>query len=200
MPAVAIAPASSLPWSHVEAVLGTAGDGPTCWCRWFLDTNAEFLSLTVAEKRERLRADIAADAPRGLIATVDGSPAGWVAVAPRPAYQRLARTRALAAALPAEDWADDSVWSVVCFVIRDEHRGAGLSAALLDAAVDAARDGGATVVEGYPVVPQGHHSARGLFVGVASVFERAHFETVGEIAATASRPARRVMRLSLAGA
>lgn len=197
---IAIAPAQQVPWSHVEAVLGTTGDGPTCWCRWFLDTNAEFNRLSVDEKRERLRADIAADAPRGLIATVDGAPAGWVAVAPRREYRRLPRTKALLAALPEEPWEDEGVWSVVCFVIRREHRGAGLSAALLDAAVDAARDGGATVVEGYPVVTAGKHDARGLFVGVASVFERAHFEPVGEIPGTASRPARRVMRLSLAGA
>lgn len=197
---IEVTPAQQVPWSHVEAVLGTTGDGPTCWCRWFLDTNAEFSRASVDEKHSALQADIAADAPRGLIATVDGAPAGWVAVAPRREYRRLPRTRALAAVLPTEDWADDSVWSVVCFVIRAEHRGAGLSAALLDAAVDAARDGGATVVEGYPVVTDGHRNARGLFVGVASVFERARFETVGEIAGTASRPTRRVMRLSLAGA
>ncbi len=86
---IAIAPAQQVPWSHVEAVLGTTGDGPTCWCRWFLDTNAEFNRLSVDEKGERLRADIAADAPRGLIATVDGAPAGWVAVAPRREYRRL---------------------------------------------------------------------------------------------------------------
>jgi len=197
---IAIAPAQQVPWSHVEAVLGTTGDGPTCWCRWFLHTNAEFSRLSVDEKRERLRADIAADAPRGLLATVDGAPAGWVAVAPRREYRRLPRTKALLAALPDEPWEDETVWSVVCFVIRREHRGAGLSAALLDAAVDAAREGGATVVEGYPVVTAGKHDARGLFVGVASVFERARFEAVAELPGTASRPARRVMRLSLAGA
>ena len=194
---IAIAPAQQVPWSHVEAVLGTTGDGPTCWCRWFLDTNAEFNRLSVDEKRERLRADIAADAPRGLLATVDGAPAGWVAVAPRPQYQRLPRTRAIAAARPDEDWTDPWVWSVVCFVITRDHRRAGLSAALLAAAVDAARAGGATAVEGYPVEVDGTRDARGLYTGVSTVFERAGFAEVARVPGSASRPTRLVMRLPL---
>lgn len=197
---ISIAPAQSVPWSHIEAVLGTTGDGPTCWCRWWLETNAEFGRRTDDDKRAALQADIAADAPRGLLATVDGAPAGWVAVAPRQHYRRLPRTRVLAAALPDEDWADDAVWSVVCFVIRREHRGAGLSGRLLDAAVDAARDGGAAVVEGYPVEVEQRRDSRGLYTGISSVFERAHFEEVVRVPGTAARPTRLVMRLSLAGA
>lgn len=200
MPTIEISPVQQVPWVHVEAVLGTTGDGPTCWCRWWLDTNAQFNASSVDEKRSALQADIAADAPRGLIATVDGAPAGWVAVAPRPHYQRLPRTRVLAAALPDEDWADDATWSVVCFVITRDHRGAGLSGALLDAAVDAAREGGATVVEGYPVEVEGRRDARGLYTGISTVFERAGFTEVARVPDTASRPTRLVMRLSLAGA
>lgn len=200
MPTIEISPVQQVPWSHVDAVLGTTGDGPTCWCRWWLDTNAQFNASSVDEKRSALQTDIAADAPRGLIATVDGAPAGWVAVAPRPHYQRLPRTRVLAAALPDEDWADDATWSVVCFVITRDHRGAGLSGALLDAAVDAARDGGATVVEGYPVEVEGRRDARGLYTGISTVFERAGFTEVARVPGTASRPTRLVMRLSLAGA
>lgn len=200
MPTVEIAPAQAVPFAHLEAVLGTTGDGPRCWCRWWLDTNARFNAASVDEKKAALRADIAADAPRGLLATVDGAPAGWVAVAPRPQYQRLPRTRAFAAALPTEDWSDPAVWSIVCFVITREHRGAGLSAALLDAAVDAARDGGALVVEGYPVEVEKRRDARGLYTGVSSVFERAGFEEVARVPGTPSRPTRVVMRLTLAGA
>lgn len=195
---IAIAPAQQMPWSHVEAVLGTTGDGPRCWCRWWLDTNAQFNASSVDDKKAALRADIAADAPRGLIATVDGAPAGWVAVAPRSQYQRLPRTRAIAAAMPTEDWTDPAVWSVVCFVITRDHRRAGLSAALLDAAVDAARAGGATAVEGYPVEVDGTRDARGLYTGVSTVFERAGFAEVARVPGSATRPTRVIMRRALA--
>lgn len=195
---IAIAPAQQMPWSHVEAVLGTTGDGPRCWCRWWLDTNAQFNASSVDDKKAALRADIAADAPRGLIATVDGAPAGWVAVAPRSQYQRLPRTRAIAAAMPTEDWTDPAVWSVVCFVITRDHRRAGLSAALLDAAVDAARAGGATAVEGYPVEVDGTRDARGLYTGVSTVFERAGFAEVARVPGSATRLTRVIMRRALA--
>ena len=198
MPTVEIAPAQAVPFAHLEAVLGTTGDGPRCWCRWWLDTNAQFNAASVDEKKAALRADIAADAPRGLLATVDGAPAGWVAVAPRPQYQRLPRTRAIAAALPAEDWTDPAVWSVVCFVITRDHRRAGLSAALLAAAVDAARAGGATAVEGYPVEVDGTRDARGLYTGVSTVFERAGFAEVARVPGSATRPTRVIMRRALA--
>lgn len=198
MPTVEIAPAQAVPFAYLEAVLGTTGDGPRCWCRWWLDTNAQFSAASTDEKRAALRADIAADAPRGLLATVDGTPAGWVAVAPRSQYQRLPRTRAIAAALSTEDWSDPAVWSVVCFVITRDHRRAGLSAALLDAAVDAARAGGALVVEGYPVEVDGARDARGLYTGVSTVFERAGFAEVARVPGSATRPTRVIMRRALA--
>ena len=52
-----------------------------------------------------------------------------------------------------EPWDDDSVWAVTCFVVRREHRGQGLNARLLEAAIDFARAHGARVIEAYPTEP-----------------------------------------------
>jgi len=108
-----------------------------------------------------------AAAPPGVLAYVDGEPAGWCAVAPRTEYKRLARSRATA------PFDDQPVWSVVCFFVRGGMRRAGLSRALLSAAVDLAIEHGATIVEGYPV-----EGTRNLFRGVASVFKDAGFKEV----------------------
>jgi GNAT superfamily N-acetyltransferase len=83
----------------------------------------------------------------GIIAYVDGRPAGWCAAAPRETYLRLARSRVLR---PLDD---KPVWSVSCFFIAKEFRRQGLSVLLLHAVADWARANGAEVLEGYPVIP-----------------------------------------------
>ncbi len=44
-----------------------------------------------------------------------------------------------------------SVWCISCFYIRKGHRKQGVTAALIEASVDAARVGGARVLEAYPL-------------------------------------------------
>jgi GNAT superfamily N-acetyltransferase len=103
-----------------------------------------------------------------------------VRVGPRTAQPRLARTRNFAST-SVEAWDDPDVWAVSCFVVRKEHRGAGLTQHLLGAAVDFARDHGARVLEAYPIDPQAgrKRSPNDLYHGVVSVFERAGFREVG---------------------
>ena len=122
-----------------------------------------------------LRDELARDTPPALIASVDGEPAGWVRIGPRPAQRRIARTRMIVRST-AEPLDDDSVWAVTCFVVRREHRGRGLTARLLDAAVSFAADRGARVIEGYPIdTAVGSHPANDLYHGVLSVFLAAGF-------------------------
>jgi len=126
----------------------------------------------------------------GLLAYVDGLPAGWCAVAPRPAYPRVFSSPTLAPADPDEP----GVWSVTCFFVDRKHRRAGLANALLDAAVDWAKGQGATCVEGYPVEPRdvrGH--AGDFFTGTVSQFEQAGFAAQPR----AKRGRRAVMRRSV---
>jgi GNAT superfamily N-acetyltransferase len=178
MPTITIAPATADRFDDAEHALTGGGDGRSCQCQWWMITNAEFQKLSTAEREAMLKRELDAGPPPALIAYVDGEAAGWVRVGPRIPQVRIARTRDIAAAT-AQPLDDPSVWSVSCFVVRKEHRGQGVTAALLDAAVAHAREGGARVLEGYPIDHTvGKHSPNEFFRGVLSVFLAAGFTEV----------------------
>jgi len=192
MSQIEIVPASADRFADVEHALTGGGDGPSCWCQWWMLRNKDFQSATPAERRELLRGDLAATPASALIAYVDGEAAGWVKVSPRPAQPRLAATRAFQQS--PEPFDDASVWAVTCFVVRREFRGDGLANRLLDAAVDHARAHGARVIEGYPVdTDAGKTSSNNLFHGALSSFVDAGFVEVAR-----PKPARPIVSLTVA--
>jgi GNAT superfamily N-acetyltransferase len=69
---------------------------------------------------------------------------------------------------------------VVCFFIPVAHRGRGVAAQLLKAAVELARDRGAPALEGYPVrtVPGERYAATFAHIGVPRLFEQAGFRDI----------------------
>jgi GNAT superfamily N-acetyltransferase len=83
-------------------------------------------------------------------------------------------------------------WVINCFYITRTHRGSGVAAALLEAAVSFAAKAGATVIDGYPLL-DGSQSAASLFVGTYSMFAGAGFVEVSRVR---ERP---LMRLELSG-
>jgi GNAT superfamily N-acetyltransferase len=108
----------------------------------------------------------------GIIAYQNGRPIAWCSVAPREEFLRLERSRILK---PVDE---QPVWSVVCFFVAKEHRGGGLSAKLLKAAIDFVRKRGGRVVEGYPVEPQKKQPDAFVWTGLASAFVKAGFKEV----------------------
>jgi GNAT superfamily N-acetyltransferase len=90
---------------------------------------------------------------------------------------------------------DQPVWSVVCFFTAREARGAGVTTALLKAAVEYAAKRGARIVEGYPLDSGGKKLADAFaWFGLMSSFERAGFREVARRSKT--RP---IMRYVLRG-
>jgi GNAT superfamily N-acetyltransferase len=91
---------------------------------------------------------------------------------------------------------DPDVWWVTCFAVDSHYRRAGVGSALLKAAVEFAREHGATAVEGHPVDVAALKAARvggsSVFTGTMAMFQAAGFT---EIART--YPTRPVMRLPL---
>ncbi|CAN3701591.1 hypothetical protein MMX123_01585 [Microbacterium sp. MM2322] len=155
-----------------------SGDGPECQCQWWLLPNGPWKEASVEHRTALFRVELDGPRPPGLIAYVDGEPAGWVRVGPRIAQPRLLRTRDVTSST-AEPLDADDVWAVSCFVVRTQHRGRGLTAKLLDAAISTAREAGARVVEGYPLDPKAaKRSSNQLFRGTVSVFEDAGFTVV----------------------
>lgn len=195
MSRVSVEAATADRFVDVQHALTGGGDGASCQCQWWTLTNAQFSAATAEERRRMLRDEIDAGPPPGLIAYVEDVAAGWVRVGPRMRQPRLERTRAFAS-VSGQPWDDASIWAVTCFAIRKEHRGAGLNAVLLDAAIRLARDGGARIFEAYPIDPEAdrRHTANSLFHGVLSTFLAVGFREVGR-----SRPDRVVVALDLDG-
>ena len=198
-PEVTVLPANEASWGDLAAVLGARGYRNTgCWCQRFKLRGREWdaEAVPVAERARRLREQTQCGNPRanhtsGLVAYLEGEPVGWCAVEPRTAYVRLGTS-------PwkdrAEDKTDNSVWAVTCFAIRRDFRRRGISRALARAAVDFARERGARVLEGYPMIPEpGKDVPWGeLHVGHRNIFAAAGFAEI-------SRPTlrRAVMRIDL---
>jgi GNAT superfamily N-acetyltransferase len=196
--AIAVVPANEASWEDLQAVFGERSTPHWCQCQWFKFASAEFDAMDGPERQAQLAeqtgcGDPTASSTSGLVAYVDGEPAGWCAVEPRTAYPRL-RTSRLVWAGRDEDRDDASVWAVTCFVTRKGYRRQGISTALARAAVGLARDRGATAIEGYPLLPRadGRVSSGDLFVGTVGMFESAGFTEVG-------RPTERraVMRIAI---
>ena len=190
---IAILPATGDRFDDAETALDS-GDGPGCQCQWWLLTNAEFKKTSRDDLTTRFHAEMHGDRAPGLIAYVDGEPAGWVRVGPRIDQARLLRTRDVTTTTDEPLDADD-VWSISCFVVRTAHRGQGLMKKLLDAAVSTARDAGARVVEAYPLDPTvTRRSANQLYRGTVSMFEQAGFDIVDR-----PKPVRALVSLTLRG-
>lgn len=93
---------------------------------------------------------------------------------------------------------DAPVWSIVCFVVSRRARGQGIATALLDAAIAYGLEGGATMLEAYPVdVGDGRIPAANAFHGTLSMFERAGFRVVARRQWNDSTPVRPIVRLEL---
>lgn len=180
-------------WDDVQHALTGGGDGASCQCIWPVLTNKEWNATTTPQRTEMFRAEIDEGPPPGIIAYIDGEAAGWIRIGPRTRQARLPRTRIIAAAT-TEPFDDEWVWAVTCFVVRREHRGAGLNRILLDAAVEYARESGARVIEGYPVDTGGEKQrANELFHGTLSTFLAAGFTEKSEL-----KPGRSLVALDLA--
>jgi GNAT superfamily N-acetyltransferase len=209
---VSILPVTPDRFDDVVELFGTRGDPAWCWCQYFVTSGSSYERSARNNKRQLRDQVQSATRPIGLIAyaaepasrRADGPsgagstvPVGWVRVGPRPSFVRVTGNRALRALAQTEhdDLADESVWAVTCFVVKVGWRRRGIAADLLGAAVELARESGASAVVGHPVDVAARSTRVGgseLYHGAASTFAAAGFQVVGRTGAT--RP---VMRLDL---
>ncbi len=188
-------PLTSQRWADLERLFGPNGAYSNCWCAFQRVSGREFSAGCAnrgAGNRALLRALTDEGRRPGLIAYRDGQPVGWVSVGPRPEFGRILRSPI--AKLDADEKADASVWSIVCFYIPRGLRGQGIGQALLAEAVIRARVGGARMVEAYPVDTAGRRvPSSSAYTGTVDLFRRAGFRRRPP-RGTAGRP---VMQLTL---
>ncbi len=181
--AISVVPASMASWDDLQTVFGSRGAAAGCQCqRYKLAPRESFRSFPAEERADRLRQQTDSGHPQsgttsGLVAYLDGEPAGWCAVEPRSAYVGLARVFRIPWEGRDEDKEDASVWAVTCFLTRKGFRKRGVSRALAKAAADFARERGARAIEGYPIITK-DVIIEELHVGTRSVFADAGFTEV----------------------
>lgn len=172
-PAVRIDSATTDRRDDIAAVMNDCGDASHCWCAFWSRPRSEFQrDWGEGNKRWFMRRLETAAHPPGVVAYLDGAPAGWCAIAPRSDYSRLASSRNLA---PVDD---APVWSITCFVVAKRFRRQGLMRILIDGAVAFARERGARCVEAYPLDAERKLASGELYVGLLSAFRDAGFEEV----------------------
>ena len=176
----------------LAALFDEGGDPKTCQCAFWRVPGSGWGNWSKAKNRAVLASLASRDPAPGLVAYRGGRAVGWVSVGPREDYGRLERSKVLARI------DDKPVWSIVCFVVSRAVRGQGIATALLDAAVDYARDHGATLVEAYPVDPsRGRVPAASAYTGPLGMFERAGFAVVERRQWNAATPVRPIVRRAI---
>jgi GNAT superfamily N-acetyltransferase len=173
---VQVKPVTPERWDDLLAVFGPSGGDGGCWDMFWRLTASEYAASSRDRNRTALRELIeTASLPPGLLAYPDGRPAGWISVGPRSEYRRLGRSRQFT---PVDD---QPVFSVVCFRVAPAHRNAGVSAALLEAAIEHARQHRAAALEAYPVNTGGRRlDAAAAYCGTLDLFTAAGFRIVRE--------------------
>src|ERR1700724_444450 len=130
-----VAPLTPARLTDVEAVFNAKGCSVArgCWCMAYrLSGLREALPRGVTRSqanRAGLKALVDAGNPPGLIGYRGKIPVGWVSIGPREEYPKLKRSPVMKAV------DEQSVWSIICFVVPAEYRGRGVAHALLQGAV-----------------------------------------------------------------
>lgn len=186
-----IAPVTVDRLDDIAALFGTSKTTTGCYCMWFV-ASAKQTQAGWAGGNRRAFESLAGTCPEplGLLAYHDDRPVAWCAVGPRSRYARALRSTILKGRDPDED---TRVWLVPCFYVSRDARRAGVTRALLSAAVDLAARHGASAIEGFPLAGDGRRAAAEAYLGVEPLFAACGFAPV-------ARPSsnRVVMRRNLA--
>src|SRR5438132_1877420 len=118
-------------WDDLVELFGRPGGSIVrgCWCMYYRRSGGHGGVGRAEDNRSALRAIVNEGRAPGLIGYADGSPVGWVSLAPREEYAKLRRSPVMK---PVDD---KPVWSIVCFFVDRRARGQGVAEALLDGAI-----------------------------------------------------------------
>jgi GNAT superfamily N-acetyltransferase len=147
---VSFLPVTRERWPDLDRLFGESageelGNPSRCWCmEWRLERHQDWFEGAGEVNHERMRDFVAGGQAPGIIAYVDGEPAGWCSISPRP------QMVGLRAAADYRNFEDESVWVAICFYVPESRRGMGMLHRLLEAASEYAFANGARLVEGYP--------------------------------------------------
>ncbi len=147
--------------------------GCDCFCCFFHATSREAWEKCTRETNQATaREMILKGQMRGVLAYVDGRPAGWCHY---DKLQNLPGARIFYSGLASED--GDS-GAIVCFTIAQGYRNQGIAATLLESALADLKAQGVTRVEAYPVIND--DSQEHNYLGPLKLYKRFGFQAVRE--------------------
>ena len=167
-------------WPALEDLFGKKGACNGCWCmNWRI--GREYQRRSREANRADFRDIVRRGPAPGLLAFEGDLPVGWCQLTPRSDLRWLDRQWRLKRVdnLP--------VWSLSCFYIRQGYRRKGVTSALIEGALKAAKDAGAAALEAYPL--DAKLTGSSSWTGFASTFERLGFKIVAR-----HTPPRPIMR------
>ncbi len=190
---IEVFPATNGRWPDIQTLF--AGHGALgCWCQYWRQSSRAYRNGSPGSGEQNLRHQVAEGPPPGMVAYLNGEPAGWLGFWPRNKMERLVRSRTI----PKVD--EQQVWSIVCFMVRAGYRRQGVARALLAGAIHFARDFGVQMLEAYPIDPEdGRIDVTFGYVGFTPMFESAGFQRIAETTAHSAKRPRILMRLDLVG-
>ena len=166
-------------WTDFETLMGAKGGCGGCWCMLWRRTAKEVEAGKGEGNRRAMKAVFDQGDVPGLVAKTGADVMGWIQIARREAFPRLASSRVLK---PVDE---ENVWSISCFYVDKRFRRTGLSLRLLNAAVDWAHTRGATLVEGYPIdTPKEKYPAVYAWTGFLTTYKKAGFTEVARRSTT----------------
>jgi GNAT superfamily N-acetyltransferase len=171
-------------WEDFESLFGERGACGGCWCMYWRCRRADFNQNKGMNNKLAIRALVECSENTGLLAYVDGKPAGWCALAPREDYVRLENSKV---------WKridDQPVWSIPCFFIAKSFRRKGILTELIKGAISFCKSHNVKILEGYPVAPYADKIPDAFaYTGFPSVFKQAGF-----VEAERRSPSKPIMR------
>ncbi len=185
-----VRPLTKARWPDLEAVFNAEGCSIArgCWCMYYRRSGeGKPLSGKMSRaqsNRAELLGLVEAGATPGLIGYRGRTPVGWVSLGPREDYAKLKRSPVMKAV------DDQSVWSVICFVVPAQYRGEGVARELLSGAISYARKRGVTLLEAYPVDKREPSRDDSMWFGAKSMYDAAGFEEVAR-----RKPHRPIVRI-----
>jgi GNAT superfamily N-acetyltransferase len=164
MTALRYTPVDKSNWTDLESLFECKGGPHNCWCMVWRNMNEGTDRANKADKKASLKNYVTNNNPVGLLCYDNTEPIAWCSIAPRESYRELSGDSSLT-----------NVWSLVCFFVKREYRQKGMTEALIQQAINYAKDNGAKYVEAYPVDPE---SPSYRFMGFKPVFDKLGFEFV----------------------
>lgn len=163
-----IRPLSKERWSDLEQLFGKQGACNGCWCMYWR-IGAAYNKRDRSLNKNDLRKIIVSNKPIGLLAYWDNNPVGWCQLTPRQELPWLLKNGY------GEVNQSSNVWCISCFYIKTRFRRKGITAALIKAAIEYARNAGASLLEAYP------RQSPNSFTGYPSTFKQAGFKLSKEV-------------------